>query len=59
MTTTPTVPMPTGLTSPPPVVCDYCKKPDAGWLDADLLRGKRFKPNLLEYHCINAYYGAQ
>ena len=41
------------------LVCPYCHKADKDWLPVDLGRGKRFKPNLLQYHCIEAYYGAQ
>lgn len=40
----------------PSLVCSYCGKEDPKWDPKDLGRGKRFKPNLLEYHCDEAYY---
>lgn len=39
--------------------CPYCGNLDSGWRLTDLLRGKRYKPNLLEYHCQSAFFGAQ
>jgi hypothetical protein len=41
--------------------CSYCSRPDAGWSADDLALGKRgMRPAPgVEYHCENAYYGAQ
>lgn len=42
-------------------VCSYCQKPDLKWMPDELRRGKRaLRPGPgVEYHCMNAYYGAQ
>ena len=41
--------------------CAYCEQQDDAWTAKDLARGKRgMKPGPgVEYHCMNAFYGAQ
>jgi hypothetical protein len=39
--------------------CPYCRMPDDKWAKHELNEGKRFRPNLTEYHCEMAFYGAQ
>lgn len=41
-----------------PVRCLYCRQASADWKDGDLVRGKRPVFGGIEYHCMNAFYGA-
>ena len=41
------------------VCCPYCRMPDDKWAKRELNEGKRFRANLIEYHCELAFYGAQ
>ena len=59
--------MPVGIAStdqlgaaPKRAVCAYCGLPDSGWSSEELARGKRaLLPGPgVNYHCMNAFYGA-